>query len=207
MLQPQPGLLLYYFGKHEGYNKAYLQDAANRGLTVLFPGDLLDERFARGCSSRVQDDSRELRVCVQSRTLDLQKKWENRCGVTLSPVCFLCRNGGTSMSSAACSSPSSENFQNLCLQMVRSWKCFFLSSCFNTLFWSFAWYKSNLFIQTGILVIKTIGHIKKKYREKIVTRWHIGHCNTLHGVWTVMSLTVGPVQESQAVYSWALVST
>lgn len=31
----------------------------------------------------------------------------------------LCRNGGTSTSSAACSSPSSENFQNLCLQTVR----------------------------------------------------------------------------------------
>lgn len=71
-LQPEPGVLFYFFCKHERYNKAYLQEAGNRGLTILFTADLLVDQIACCCSSRVQDDSKDVRVCVQSRTFNLQ---------------------------------------------------------------------------------------------------------------------------------------
>lgn len=72
-----------FFCKHERHNKAYLQEAGNRGLTILLTGDLLVDQITCGCSSRVQDDSKELRVCVQSRTFNLQyngkAEMQSRC--------------------------------------------------------------------------------------------------------------------------------
>lgn len=72
-----------FFCKHERHNKAYLQEAGNRGLTILLTGDLLVDQITCGCSSRVQDDSKELRVCVQIRTFNLQyngkTEMQSRC--------------------------------------------------------------------------------------------------------------------------------